>query len=67
MNEGIADAAEQIQWLDKIAQLENRLISAEAKAMVARLTLVAMCRDGEADTVNAYLTELSQLPDKAKP
>lgn len=34
--------------------------------MDARLTLVAMCRDGEADTVNAYLTERSQLPDKAK-
>lgn len=67
VNEGIADAAEQIQWLDKIAQLESSLISAEAKAMDARLTLVAMCRDGEADTVNAYLTELSQLSDKAKP
>ncbi len=67
VNEGIADADEQIKWLEKVAQLENSLITAEAKAMDARLTLVAMCRDGEADSVNAYLTDLAQLPDKAKP
>lgn len=67
VNEGIADADEQIKWLEKVAQLENSLITAEAKAMDARLTLVAMCRDGEADNVNAYLSDLAQLPDKAKP
>lgn len=67
VNEGIADADEQIKWLDKVATLENALITAEAKAMDARLTLVSMCRDGEADHVNAYLTDLAQLPDKAKP
>jgi DNA-binding TFAR19-related protein (PDSD5 family) len=35
--------------------------------MDARLTLVAMCRDEEADAVNAYLTNLAQLPAAAKP
>lgn len=67
VNEGIADADEQIKWLDKVASLENALITAEAKAMDARLTLAAMCRDGEADAVNGYLTDLAQLPDRAKP
>ena len=67
VNEGIADADEQIKWLDKVASLENALITAEAKAMDARLTLVSMCRDGEANAVNSYLTDLAQLPDKAKP
>lgn len=67
VNEGIADADEQIKWLDKVAALENDLITAEAKAMDARLTLVAMCRDSEADAVNAYLTDLAQLLEKSKP
>jgi hypothetical protein len=67
VNEGIADAVEQVQFLDKVAGAENALITAEAKAMDARLTLVAMCRDEEADRVNSYLTELAQLPLEAKP
>jgi hypothetical protein len=67
VNEGIADAEEQIKFLDKVAAAENQLITAEAKAMDARLSLVAMCRDEEADAVNAYLTDLAQLPPAAKP
>lgn len=67
VNEGIADAEEQIKYLDKVAAAENQLVTAEAKAMDARLSLVAMCRDEEADAVNAYLTELAQLPPAAKP
>lgn len=67
VNEGIADADEQIKYLDKVAAAENALITAEAKAMDARLTLVAQCRDEEAERVNAYLTEQAQLPPAAKP
>jgi hypothetical protein len=67
VNEGIADAEEQIKYLDKVAAAENQLITAEAKAMDARLSLVAMCRDEEADAVNAYLTDLAHLPAAAKP
>ena len=67
VNEGIADAEEQIKYLDKVAAAENQLITAEAKAMDARLSLVAQCRDEEAERVNAYLTELAQLPPAAQP
>ena len=67
VNEGIADAEEQLKYLDKVAGSEKDLITAEAKAMDARLSLVAMCRDEESDTVNAYLTDLAQLPPAAKP
>lgn len=67
VNEGIADAEEQLKYLDKVANAEKDLITAEAKAMDARLSLVAMCRDEEADTVNAYLTDLAHLPAAAKP
>lgn len=67
VNEGIADAEEQIKYLDKVAAAENQLVTAEAKAMDARLSLVAMCRDEEANAVNAYLTDLAHLPAAAKP
>lgn len=55
VNQGIADADEQIKWLDKVAGAE------------ARLKLVSQCRDESADTVNAYLSEISQLPAKSRP
>ena len=42
VNEGIADAEEQLKYLDKVAGSEKDLITAEAKAMDARLSLVAM-------------------------
>ena len=67
VNEGIADAEEQLKYLDKVAGAEKDLITAEAKAMDARLSLVAMCRDEEADAVNVYLTDLAHLPAAAKP
>ena len=67
VNEGIADADEQVKYLDKIAGAEKDLITAESKIMDARLSLVAMCRDESADAVNAYLTELAHLPAAAKP
>lgn len=67
VNQGIADADEQIKWLDRVAGAEKDLITAESKAAEARLKLVSQCRDEASDTVNAYLTELSQLPTTAKP
>lgn len=67
VNEGIADADEQVKFLDKVAAAEKDLITAEAKVMDARLSLVAMCRDESADAVNAYLTDLAHLPAAAKP
>jgi len=67
VNQGIADADEQIKWLDKVAGAEKDLIAAESKAAEARLKLVSQCRDESADTVNAYLSEISQLPAKSRP
>jgi len=65
--EGIADADEQIKYLDKVAAGENSLIMAEAKIMQARLALVSMCREDEADRVNSYRSNLARLPEKARP
>ena len=50
-----------------IATLEKDVITAESKAMEARLSLISLCRDDVASTVNAYLTDLARLPDSAKP
>lgn len=67
VNQGIADADEQIKWLDRVASAEKDLITAESKAAEARLKLMSQCRDEASDTVNAYLTELAQLPTTARP
>lgn len=67
VREGIADADEQIKWLDKTVSAENDLMMTESAVQEARLKLVAQCRDESADTVNAYLTELAQLPASVKP
>lgn len=67
VNEGIADVDEQIKFLDRVIAQENALITAEAKAMAARLALVAMCRDEQADALNAYLSDLAAVPEAAKP
>ena len=67
VNEGITDATEQTGWLEKTAQAEQTLIEAESKTAESRLKLVVMCRDEVADGVNSYLTELAQLPEKARP
>lgn len=65
--EGIADADEQVKYLDKVADSEKALVTAEANVMAARLALVSMCREEEADRVNAYLSNLARLQEKARP
>lgn len=64
---GVADADEQVRYLDKVAAAEEDLIQAEANILEARLALVGMCRDEEADRVSAYLANLARLPEEAKP
>lgn len=66
VREGIADADEQVKWLDKIIQAEGDLMTAESAIQEARLKLVAQCRDDVADEMNDYLSGLAQLPDAAK-
>lgn len=67
VSQGIADADEQTKWLDKTIQAESDLITAETKIAESRLKLVAMCRDDVSDSINTYLTGLTQLPETAKP
>lgn len=66
VNTGIADAAEQIGFLEKTSAAERELIKTEAAVMQARLGLVAMCREGEADEMNRFLSGLAQLPTAKK-
>ncbi len=62
VNTGIADAAEQVGYMEKTSTAERDLIRAEAGVMQTRLQLVAMCREGEADQMNRFLSGLAQLP-----
>jgi hypothetical protein len=58
---------DRIRLLPMVEAAENALITAEAKATDARLSLVAQCLNEVAERVNAYLTELAQLPPAAQP
>lgn len=62
VNTGIADALEQVVYMEKTSTAERDLIRAEAGVMQSRLQLVAMCREGEADQMNRFLSGLAQLP-----
>lgn len=62
VNTGIADALEQVGYMEKTSTAERDLIRAEAGVMQSRLQLVAMCREGEADQMNRFLSGLAQLP-----
>lgn len=62
VNTGIADALEQVGYMEKTSTAERDLIRAEAGVMQTRLQLVAMCREGEADQMNRFLSGLAQLP-----
>ncbi len=66
VQQGIADATEQIRYLEKVSHAQTALIKSETDIMQARLTLVGSCRPEQADHMNQFLTSVAQLP-KAEP
>ena len=57
---GLAEATEQIGYLEKVAQAQAKLDDANASIEGARLALVGQCRDEVANEVNDYLKEITQ-------
>jgi len=57
---GLTEAAEQIGYLEKVAQAQAKLDDANASIEGARLALVGQCRDEVANEVNDYLKEITQ-------
>lgn len=61
--QGIAEASEQVGYLEKTARAQEALIKAETAILEHRLKLVAACEDRKADGLNHYLSGLAQVPD----
>lgn len=57
---GIVGVDEQVGYLEKVAQAQATLDDAAARIEGARMALVGQCRDGVADEVNRYLTEITK-------
>lgn len=62
VQQGIAEATEQIRYLEKVSKAQTALIKSETDIMQARLTLVGACRPEQADQMNQFLTSVAQLP-----
>lgn len=52
---GVAETAEQIGYVEKVAQAYSKLDDAKAAVDGARLALFGQCRNEVADEVNGYL------------
>lgn len=62
VQQGIVSASEQIGYLEKVAKVNEQVITNQAELMESRLALVALCRPSEAGRVNRYLTDLAVVP-----
>lgn len=57
--QGVAEVAEQVTYLEKTADAQASLIAAESALIEHRLTLISMCDDRSAQTINAYIKRLT--------
>lgn len=63
VNEGITEATEQVGYLEKVANSQEKLISEEAKIMESRLLLTGMCDPKNAKTIGGWLKKISAVPE----
>ena len=52
---GVADTAEQVRYVEAVAEQERAASAADAEITAARLTLVGMCADDRAESVDALI------------
>lgn len=55
---GLADATEQVSYLEKVIEAQSTLDDAEAGLDGARLALIGQCRDEMAEQVNNYILQV---------
>jgi hypothetical protein len=60
--QGVTDTGEQVKYLEKVADAQRNLITAEALLIRYRLEMVAMCQNGKAGAISRYIKQLTQLP-----
>lgn len=62
VKEGITEASEQVSYLEKVANSQEKLINEEAKIMESRLLLAGMCDPKNAERIGAWLRKVSAVP-----
>ena len=67
VRQGVVEVAEQVQYLEKVANAQESLIKDETTIMENRLKLVGMCDPINAEVINAWLTRVSAVPRKRSP
>ena len=65
--QGVADTAEQVGYLEKVAAAQRDLIRRESELLQHRLALISQCGDGQSDSLNHYIKRLTELPEAAPP
>ena len=59
VQQGIAETAEQVSYLEKVAAAQAKLIQSEAAIIQHRLSLISMCADDKADNLNAFIKNVT--------
>jgi hypothetical protein len=62
VQQGISEAKEQMSYLEKVAASRESLIKQEAKIMESRLKLAGMCDPVNEKAINAWLKNISAVP-----
>lgn len=63
VQQGLTEATEQVGYLEKVANAQNKLITEEAKIMESRLLLAGMCDPTNAKTIGGWLKQTSAVPE----
>ena len=68
VEQGVANVAEQVTYLEKVASTHKEVLAHEAKIVEYRLALVSMFDNEQAEAMNDYLLKIATLPKiKVKP
>lgn len=59
VEKGVANVAEQVTYLEKVASTHKEVLAHEAKIVEYRLALVSMCNNEQADAMNSYLLKVA--------
>ena len=62
VKQGVANANEQVGYLEKVATAQRDILKFEAQIVENRLALISMCDSARAPQVNQYLQKLAYLP-----
>lgn len=62
VKQGVANATEQVGYLEKVAAAQRDILKFEAQIVENRLALISMCDSVRVPEVNQYLQKLAYLP-----